>query len=242
MKDWQFATADVTANNRMKVTVMKMFSNTLVTWKSYIVHIIQSYGQFHVICQCKHPSQQSNVLLYRFHPYSHSTDIWPFNSPDMDGVRERKACKMLKIWQHMESLWFRRRLQYDSVSLITGFFFCLNSSVKLVTKKQFITHTVAPLLFSLWLISPNDFGSSANAVGDVFRKISIFSRWWWPSQKKGREASEILLPRDMLLPQQCWPSSTATVSNNCSHTNSNAVGRLAQGVDIKLNCHLKVIA
>ena len=65
MKDWQFATADVTANSRMKVTVMKMFSNTLVTWKSYIVHIIQSYGQFYVICQCRRPwSQQSNVLCY----------------------------------------------------------------------------------------------------------------------------------------------------------------------------------
>lgn len=109
-----------------------------------------------------------------------------------------------------------------------------------------IHHTYHCPSFPLWLISPNNLGSTAKDVGDVFGKISIFSRWWWPSLRKGREASEnpiIQRPAFFYCHQQCWPiSSIATVSNNCPHTNSIAVARLAQGVDIKLNFHLKVIA
>lgn len=69
-------------------------------------------------------------------------------------------------------------------------------------------------------------------------KKSIFSRWWWPSteKRKGNLWNSITQRPGFFyfyFHKQCWPiSCMATDSNNCSHTNSIAVDRLAQGVDI----------
>lgn len=153
----------------------------------------------------------------------------------MDGVGEHKARKMTT----------NGVLVIQTASLSPSQFFFVSIQLWSLWQKS-IHHTYCSPSFSLWLISPNDFGSSANVVGDVFGKISIFSRWWWPSQRKRKGSLWNPItqrPGLFYCHQQSWPiSSMATVSNNCSHTNSIAVARLAQGVDIKLNFHLKVIA
>lgn len=103
-----------------------------------------------------------------------------------------------------------------------------------------------PLAHSNQIISyPKSFGGKKKKE----KKVS-FQGDDDPQQRKERETFEILLPRGLAFyffyfHKQCWPiSCMATDSNNCSHTNSIAVDRLAQGVDINsfFNFHLKVIA
>lgn len=165
MRDWQFATVDVTANRSMKVTVMEMYCNTLES-HTWCTSFSPTNGQYQVIFQCiMCPSQLSNVVVYGSHSY-----IW-------------------SVWHDGAQPWMQ------SIQLWSSW-------------QKTIHHTYC--FFSLWLISPNDFGSSANVVGDVFGKISIFSRWWWPSLGKRREASKsyyletclILLPSAVLAHQQ----------------------------------------
>lgn len=183
MRDWQFATVDVTANGIVKVTVMESRCNTPVTRTVYMVHNVQSRWSS-ISCNVS----VSHVLKAAIRLFCMTSILKFWSIFGRSPVRDAAEKHTRPVWS-LKNKTIRGVLVIQTASLSPSQFFVpiqFNSSHMLLSP------------FSLWLTSPNDSGSSANVVGDVFGKISIFSRWGDPCwEKKEGEACEILLSRGL---------------------------------------------
>ena len=179
MKDWQFATADVTANSGVKVTVMEMRCNTLVTPK--VIH-----GKHHSVqvmayftssigaqsARVSNPMYRCMAVIHMATQHAHMADQqlghgWSLRGQGLWKVQNVTTRGVLVILSFQHSFFF------VSIQL-----WCLYPKKQ---KKNNSSHILLP---------PGSFPQmildSANAVADVFGKISIFSRWWWPSTEKSK--------------------------------------------------------
>lgn len=155
---------------------------------------------------------------YNVHSY-----VWHYRwSPCSQRAQDLRK---IQIWRHIETVSLSPS-QFLSFYLLLILFcphFLPGSFPQMILD-------LVPMYSSRWSVCKNKHLFKVTTTPTEKRKQSL----WNPITER---------PPLFYCYQQHWSiSSMVTVSNNCSHTNSITKARLSQGVDIKLNFHLKLMA